>query len=144
MKERNRDLLMKIAVNACRLLLAVVFIFSGFVKADDPNGTVYKLQDYLAALGMTSVPELALLVASVGLSFVEFTMGISLLFGISRRPTARLSAAFMTVMTILTAYIFIFNPIEDCGCFGDAVVLTNGQTFAKNIILLAAAIVIMR
>ncbi len=144
MKIRNRDLLMKIAVNACRLLLAVVFIFSGFVKADDPNGTVYKLQDYLAALGMTSMPELALLVASVGLSFVEFTMGISLLFGISRRPTARLSAAFMTVMTILTAYIFIFNPIEDCGCFGDAVVLTNGQTFAKNIILLAAAIVIMR
>ena len=144
MEIRNRHLIVKIMVNVFRLLLAVTFITSGFVKADDPHGTVYKLQDYLTALGIKSVPELALLVASVGLSFIEFTMGVSMLFGISRKPTARLSAAFMTVMTLVTAYIFIFNPIEDCGCFGDAIILTNGQTLAKNIVLLIAAIIVTR
>ena len=144
MEIRNRHLAMKITVNVFRLLLAVTFITSGFAKADDPYGTVYKLQDYLTALGITSVPELVLLVASIGLSFIEFVMGISMLFGISRRPTARLSAAFMTVMTLVTVYIFIFNPIEDCGCFGDAIILTNGQTLAKNIVLLIAAVVVTR
>jgi len=144
MRISNKHLAIKILVNACRLLLAVTFITSGFVKADDPYGTVYKLQDYLMASGITSVPELALLVMAIALSFIEFTMGISMLFGISRRPTARLSAAFMTIMTIVTVYIYLFNPVEDCGCFGDAIILSNGQTLAKNIVLLIAAIIVMR
>ena len=144
MRISNKHLTIKILVNICRLLLAAIFIISGFVKADDPLGTVYKLQDYLSAVGVSNVPELALLVASVGLSFIEFTMGISMLFGISRKPTARISAVFMIIMTIITAYIFIFDPVEDCGCFGDAIILTNGQTLVKNIILLTAAIVVTK
>ncbi len=144
MKINNTHLLMKIMVNACRLLLAVTFIISGFVKADDPYGTVYKMQDYLMAVGVYSIPDLALLVASIALSFIEFTMGISMLFGISRKPTARLAAMFMTIMTVITAYIFLFNPVEDCGCFGDAIILTNGQTLAKNIVLLIAAIIVTK
>lgn len=135
---------MKIMVNVCRLLLAITFIISGFVKADDPHGTVYKLQDYLMSVGISHIPELALLVASIVLSFIEFTMGISILFGISRRPTARLAVKFMAIMTVVTAYIYIFNPIEDCGCFGDAIVLTNGQTLAKNIVLLIAALIVAK
>jgi len=140
----SSSLLLKIGVNVCRLLLAATFIFSGFVKANDPFGTVYKIQDYLASVGIISIPFHVILVASVTLSFIEFTLGISLLFGISRRPTARVSAVFMTVMTIVTAYIFVFNPVKDCGCFGDAIILTNGQTFLKNIILLAAALIITK
>lgn len=135
---------MKIMVNVCRLLLAVTFIISGFVKADDPYGTVYKMQDYLMVVGISNIPDLALLVAAIVLSFIEFTMGISMLFGINRKPTARLSAMFMAIMTLLTAYIYIFNPVEDCGCFGDAIILTNGQTFAKNIVLLIAAIIVTK
>ena len=102
---------MKVAVNACRLLLAVTFLASGFLKADDPLGTVYKMQDYIASLSIGHIPGLILLVASVALSLTEFSIGISLLFGISRRPTARLTAVFMTAMTLLSIYIYIFNPV---------------------------------
>ncbi|MBQ7156589.1 MAG: DoxX family protein [Bacteroidaceae bacterium] len=144
MKANNSKVLMKVAVNACRLLLAVTFLASGFLKADDPLGTVYKMQDYIASLSIGHIPGLILLVASVALSLTEFSIGISLLFGISRRPTARLTAVFMTAMTLLSIYIYIFNPVEDCGCFGDAIVLSNGMTLVKNIILLSAALIITK
>lgn len=144
MRVRNKKLVTGLLVNGCRLLLALTFILSGFVKANDPYGTVYKIQDYLTAVNAPDMPRLALLTASIALAFTEFTIGVSLLFGISRRPTARLTTAFLSVMTLITLYLFIFNPISDCGCFGDVIILTNGQTLAKNIILLAAAIVITK
>ncbi|MCR5312195.1 MAG: DoxX family protein [Bacteroidaceae bacterium] len=144
MRINSETLPMKVIVNACRLLLAVTFILSGFLKADDPLGTVYKMQDYLASFGINNIPGLALVVVAIALSFLEFTIGINLLFGISRRPTARMTAVFMMIMTAFTVYIFIFDPVKDCGCFGDAIILTNGQTLLKNIILLTAALIITK
>ena len=133
----------KTAVNICRLILAVTFILSGFVKAVDPLGTQYKIHDYLAAMGL-SAPDLLTLSASVLLSTLEFIAGICLLFAIRRRLVSKVVLLMMVVMTPLTLWLALTDPISDCGCFGDALVLTNWQTFWKNVILLAAAIVVWR
>ena len=135
----------KIVVNIARLLLAVVFILSGFVKAVDPLGTQYKIADYLEAMHLGGlVPDFVTLGASVLQSAVEFCLGIFLLFAIQRRLTSRLILLIMVVMTPLTLWLALANPISDCGCFGDAIVLTNWQTFWKNVVLLVAAVIVAR
>ncbi len=135
----------KAAVNICRLLLALTFIFSGFVKAVDPLGTQYKIQDYLVAIGLgRMMPDFTTLATSVLLAATEFFLGICLLFAIRRRMVSKLVLAIMGVMTPLTLWLALSNPISDCGCFGDALVLTNWQTLWKNIILLGAAIVVWK
>ena len=133
----------KVLVNICRLVLAVTFILSGFVKAVDPLGTQYKLNDYLEAMHLGDlVPQAVTLMGSIALSTVEFCIGIFLLFVIYRRLTSRLTLLVMSIMTVLTVWIYWADPVSDCGCFGDAVVLTNGQTLLKNIILLACAVIV--
>ena len=135
----------KAAVNICRIVLALTFIFSGFVKAVDPLGTQYKIQDYLTAIGIgRMVPDFTTLASSVLLAATEFFLGICLLFAIRRRMVSKLVLAIMAVMTPLTLWLAISNPISDCGCFGDALVLTNWQTLWKNVILLGAAIVVWK
>lgn len=133
-----------VAVNVCRFLLAATFLFSGFVKANDLLGTVLKIDDYLNAWSFPTIPGLFLVMMAIALSFFEFTLGLYLFFGMRRKWVSRLTLAFMSVMTILTAYIYVANPVKDCGCFGDAIVLTNGQTLLKNIVLLGAAAMITR
>ncbi len=133
----------KVLVNICRLVLAVTFILSGFVKAVDPLGTQYKLNDYLEAMHLGDlVPQTVTLMGSIALSTVEFCIGVFLLFVIYRRLTSRLTLLVMSIMTVLTVWIYWADPVSDCGCFGDAVVLTNGQTLLKNIILLACAVIV--
>ena len=135
----------KIAVNVCRLVLAVAFILSGFVKAVDPLGTQYKIHDYLGALGLASyVPDFMTLSASVVLSSAEFFLGICLLFAIRRRLVTLIVVILLAAMTLLTLWLALANPISDCGCFGDALVLTNWQTFWKNVVLLSAAVIVRR
>ncbi len=132
-------------VNACRLLTAATFVLSGFVKAVDPIGTQYKIRDYLEAWQLVQyVPDFIMLAASVAMSAAEFGIGICLLFAMHRRATSRLLLLVMAVFTPLTLWLAIANPISDCGCFGDAVKLTNWQTFWKNVALLAMAIVLAR
>lgn len=135
----------KIAVNICRLVLALTFIFSGFVKAVDPLGTQYKIHDYLMAWGIGKmVPDFSTLATSVLLAATEFFLGICLLFAIRRRIVSKLVLLVMLVMTPLTLWLAIADPISDCGCFGDALVLTNWQTFWKNVMLLGAAVVVWK
>lgn len=135
----------KIWVNFCRLLLGALFVFSGFVKAVDPLGFYYKIEDYLAAFGMTSwiSPGFSLLMGIV-LPAMEFGIGVFLLLGIRRKMAAALVLLFMLVATPLTFYLALTNPVSDCGCFGDAWVLTNWQTFGKNAVLLMAAISVFK
>lgn len=131
--------------NICRFLLAGVFIFSGFVKAVDPLGTQYKIQDYLEAFGLaSSLPASLPFLASVVQAMVEFSLGVYLLFGIRRRITTLSVVVIMCVMTPLTLWLALSNPIADCGCFGDAVTLTNWETFWKNVCLLAAAVSVFK
>ncbi|MBQ9356162.1 MAG: triose-phosphate isomerase [Prevotella sp.] len=133
----------KAAVNLCRLLLALVFILSGFVKAVDPLGTQYKISDYLTAMGLSGVvPDVAMLIMAVALAAAEFSLGMFMLFAIQRRLTSRLMLIMMLFMTPLTLWLALTNPVSDCGCFGDAIVLTNWQTLWKNVVLLAAAAVV--
>lgn len=143
-KRKAKLVSLKIAVNVCRVLLAVTFLFSGFVKANDPLGMVYKIEDYYAAWGIDVHNQFFIVVLAVLLALVEIMMGVYLLLGILRRTVTRFVLMFMSVMTALTVYIYIANPVEDCGCFGDALVLTNGETLMKNIVLLMASVLCMR
>ena len=145
MKNKATQIIRNTAVNIGRLLMAATFIFSGYVKAIDPLGTQYKLTDYLQAMGIGSLlPEWTLLVGAVLLAALEFSLGIFLLFAIRRHLVSKIVLALMSIMTLLTLWIVIANPVKDCGCFGDAVVLSNGQTFIKNIILLAIALMLLK
>jgi triosephosphate isomerase len=121
--------------------LAAAFLFSGFVKAVDPLGSTYKIQDYLEAFGLLQwLPFFFPMVGAVALSMLEFALGVMLLFGIRKGTATSLALLLMGFMTPLTLYLAIANPVSDCGCFGDAWVLTNWETFAKNIVLLSAAL----
>ena len=134
-----------VVVNIARLVVALAFILSGFVKAVDPLGTQYKIADYLGAMHLGAyVPSILTLLASVLLSAAEFWIGICLLFAIRRRVVTRIALLWLIIMTPLTLWLAIANPISDCGCFGDAIVLTNWQTFWKNVILLTCAILIAK
>ncbi len=117
-----------------RLFLGVVFIYSGFVKAVDPLGSTYKFLDYFQAFNMNFLDALAFPLA-IALSTLEFLIGFGMLFGTMIRTYAWLSALFMTVFTPLTLVLALTNPVTDCGCFGDALILTNWETFWKNIII---------
>ncbi|MDR2057676.1 MAG: DoxX family protein [Dysgonamonadaceae bacterium] len=134
-------ILKKTIVETCRFFLGLVFLFSGFVKAVDPMGTMYKNLDYLSAFGLDIFNFTALPLAFAQLA-IEFAMGACLLLGVFRRFHAILFLAFMCFMTPLTLYLAIKNPVTDCGCFGDALIITNWQTFYKNIFLLAASLVV--
>ena len=131
------------AVNVCRFVLAVTFIFSGYVKAIDPLGTLYKLKDYAAAMSLNGLlPDWALVGVAIALGALEFALGVFMLFAVRRHVVSRITLAFMTAMTVLTLWIFVADPVKDCGCFGDALKLTNGETLMKNIVLIACAAIV--
>ncbi|MCI6490618.1 MAG: triose-phosphate isomerase [Prevotella sp.] len=131
-------LCLTIITNLFRFLAGITFILSGFVKAVDPIGTQYKIADYAAAMGLEGVmPDIMTLGASVLLSGTEFVLGIMLLFAIRRRLVTKLALLFVGIMTAITVWLYVADPVSDCGCFGDAIKLTNGETLLKNIVLLA-------
>ena len=138
------SVLHRLIVNLCRFVVALTFIFSGYVKAIDPLGTQYKIQDYLTALNLSGLlPDIITLATAVILAAIEFCLGVFLLLAMHRRITTRITFLCMVFMTIVSMWLWIANPISDCGCFGDAVHLTNGQTFLKNIILLTCSVILM-
>ena len=126
-----------------RWIVALVFIFSGFVKGVDPWGTAIKLGEYLRAFSMDWLVG-AQFALSILLSVTEMTIGLCLLFRVRERGAARLALLFMGFFTVLTLVLALWNPVADCGCFGDAVKLTNWQTFYKNILLSAFALLLWR
>ena len=134
-----------IALGVVRLVLGLTFLFSGAVKLIDPRGTQYKIEDYGSAFGLSGLlPEGLPLVLACALAITEFLLGIHMLYGIRRRLVSSLTICFMLVMTPLTLYLAIKNPVTDCGCFGDALVLSNWQTFGKNVVLLVCACLALR
>lgn len=128
----------RIFAELSRFLIGVVFTFSGFVKAIDPAGGLIKIDEYLSAFGWEQLKLFSGLI-SFNLSAIEFMLGICVLLGAYRRYSSFLVLLMMLFMTPLTLYLALFNPVSDCGCFGDALVITNWQTFYKNIVLLATA-----
>ena len=130
----------------CRWFVGLVFIFSGFVKGVDPLGTSFKIQEYMTAWSVGSITfEWALPLAtmlSVALCTLEFTIGIMLLTNCYRRLTAWVLGLMMLFFTCTTLVDAITNKVTDCGCFGDAIKLTNWQTFWKNIVLMVPTVII--
>lgn len=133
-----------IIASISRALLGLVFVFSGAVKAIDPLGTVYKIEDYLKAFGgfFTDLMPLATM-AAVGLILLELLLGVCMVLNVRTQWTSWIALAFYCVMTPLTLYIALTDPVSDCGCFGDAIVLTNWQTFQKNVVLMTLSIVLV-
>ena len=132
---------MKLLRNICRILVGLLFIYSGFVKGIDPLGSEYKFTDYFNAFGMSWMNFTSLFFSFL-LSMSEFLIGICLFLNIKVRTAAWGALIFMGLFTPLALILAIKNPFTDCGCFGDALVLTNWETFWKNVILLAMTCVI--
>jgi uncharacterized membrane protein YphA (DoxX/SURF4 family) len=124
-----------------RWLFGAVFVFSGFVKAIDPLGSSYKFHDYFMAMGIPAFNNLALILAIL-LSAVEMLIGLNMITGIRLKETSLAGLAFMLFMTPLTLWIALKNPVHDCGCFGDALIIGNTATFVKNLVLLAVIVTI--
>ncbi len=131
--------MMKIILYACRILIGLTFLFSGTVKAIDPLGSVYKFRDYFSAFNLGFLNDLSLILTII-LCSLEFLAGFSVLFNIRFRFGIWTVLLLMMVFTPLTLVLALTNPVSDCGCFGDAIHLTNWQTFFKNIILLVPSV----
>lgn len=125
---------MKLLTQIARVLTGLLFAFSGFVKGIDPMGTAFKFGDYFIAFRFGFLDDLALPL-SVLLCLLEFVTGMMLLSGTLVKPASWMAAIFMAIFTPLTLVLALWNPVSDCGCFGDAIILTNWQTFIKNIII---------
>ena len=145
MSERTRRIrFAKLMTTVCRILLGSVFVFSGIVKAIDPVGTQIKFTDYLLAFGWDGLfMDSTLLMFAALLAGVEFMLGIYILMGVFTKGTTRLLFLMMIVLTPFTLYTALKNPVEDCGCFGDALLLTNWQTFEKNIFLFVMSVYLL-
>lgn len=140
-KKNNTPL--KVLINFCRVLLGLTFMFSGIVKAIDPMGTQIKLSDYLYAFGMGgTLLDSTLLILACLLAGFEILIGSYLIMGVFCKGSSLLALIMMVLFTPFTLYLALKNPVQDCGCFGDAIILTNWQTFGKNLFLLLLAILV--
>jgi uncharacterized membrane protein YphA (DoxX/SURF4 family) len=132
---------MKIIREIIRILLGATFVFSGFVKGIDPLGSAYKFTDYFTAFGTDWAATFSLAL-SIVLALAEFGVGVALLLNYRVKIFSWLCLLFMAFFLPVTFWIALKNPVSDCGCFGDAIVISNWETFYKNIVLLAFAIVV--
>jgi len=124
-----------------RIILGIIFIFSGFVKIVDPLGSAYKFADYFNAFRLGFL-EFAALPLGIFLATFELVLGIILILGYRRKIVFFVSMWFISFFTLLTFVLAIFNPVSDCGCFGDALILTNWQTFFKNVVLMVFVLIL--
>jgi len=141
---------MKLLVSTARILVGGLFVFSGLVKAIDPLGLSYKMQEFFEVWaeggflksGMMSLYNQSLLF-SVFMIALEVVLGIALLIGWQKKITAWLLLLLTLFFTFLTAFVLFSGKIRACGCFGDCIPLTPIQTFTKDIILLVLVLVII-
>lgn len=129
-----------IIVNVCRWLLALVLMLSGFLKAADPVGGVYKLQEYVTAFSL-SVPDGWLMAATITQATLEFLIGLYLFVGVYRTVVPFMALLAMSLFTPFSLYLWVSGVVSDCGCFGESLAMSNGMTFVKNVVLLLLAVV---
>lgn len=124
-----------------RFGFGLLFIFSGFLKSIDPIGSALKVKEYLDAFHFGWIDFISIPSAMI-LSAAEFIVGVAILKGLRMQLFSKIALGFISFFTLLTLVIYIFNPVSDCGCFGEAIKLSNAATFYKNLVLLAFALVI--
>jgi len=127
---------MKQFINVIRVIVALLFIFSGLVKANDPMGLAYKMEEFFEAWHFPVLPYYVSIILSFGMNVLEISAGIALLIGWQLKFTTRLLLALIVFFTFLTSYVLFSGKITNCGCFGDCIPLTPQQTFTKDIALL--------
>jgi uncharacterized membrane protein YphA (DoxX/SURF4 family) len=132
---------MKVLVWICRIAVGLLFIFSGLIKANDPLGFSYKLQEYFEVFHMMFLNPLAL-TAAITLCALEILLGFALLIGIRANAVAWGLLLLIIFFGFLTFYSAFFKVVQTCGCFGDAIPLTPWQSFSKDMVLLALVLVI--
>jgi len=138
MSESKKQILFSASVWTLRIIVGAVFIFSGFTKLDDLWGFVFKINEYLAAWDVNITNRAVIIIAAFSIAAYEFTCGVMLALGVMRRMVSRLLLILMAFMLPLSLYIAISDPVADCGCFGDAFIISNTATFIKNIVITAA------
>lgn len=131
------------AVMALRIIVGALFVVSGISKAVDPWGFIFKIEDYLAVWNITE-PRTITLVVAIGLSVYEFVFGFLLMTGCFKRMAPWMLMLSMAFMLPLTAYIWIANPVDDCGCFGEMWKISNAATFWKNVAIVLALVYLVR
>jgi len=132
---------MKLITTIARLILGLTFILSGFVKGVDPVGTEIKLIEYFQALKLDFLSDYAIYFSFL-LIYAEFIIGVLLFFNVYIKVAAIAALFFMLLFTPLTLWLALTNAVSDCGCFGDAIKLSNWETFYKNLFFLAFAFIV--
>ena len=138
----KKSIFYTVLTNICRILLALVLVLSGFVKAVDPKGTMYKLQEYANAFSIEVFSSDWLLFFAIILAAAEFLIGVFLLMGAYRKFMAFLAFLVFVLFTPFTLYVAITDAVPDCGCFGDAIGMSNMASFLKNLFLLLLAVIV--
>lgn len=133
---------MKHLVTVCKYIVGILFIFSGLVKANDPLGLSYKMQEFFEAWGWHFLHNYTL-AFSYGMNILEVVAGIALIIGYKPKLTTKVLLALIVFFTFLTAYVLFSGKIKACGCFGDCIPLTPTQTFTKDIVLLVLILLII-
>lgn len=141
---------MKVLVNVARYFTGALFIFSGLVKAIDPLGLAYKMQEFFEAFANDGIlPSLMQWLNNYALGFsivmitLEVVVGVALILGWRKKWTVILLLLLMILFTVLTSYVLFSGKIRACGCFGDCIPLTPEQTFGKDILLLALSLLLL-
>lgn len=143
MREVVRNRIWTAVTWLCRIICGAVFLVSGFVKSIDPEGMVLKLDEYLGIFSI-NIPDNLIVVASFAIVGGEFLLGLFLILGCFRRWVPIITGCVMAVMLPLTLWIAVKDPVADCGCFGDAIIISNWATFWKNVVLVICVIWLIR
>ncbi|HMR85563.1 MAG TPA: DoxX family protein, partial [Niabella sp.] len=132
---------MKVLVNIARIFVGVLFIFSGLVKANDPVGLSYKMQEFFLVWGTTWLDGMALALSVLMIAF-EIIAGAALLLGWRIRTVGWLLLLLIVFFTFLTGYAYLSGKFKSCGCFGDCLPITSGISFLKDVLLLVLILLI--
>ena len=133
----------RVVIWMLRLLVGGVFVMSGLTKSIDLWGFLFKLEEYLGVCHITQ-PRSVVFMAAMLISGYEFVLGALLMMGCYKRVTAWGLTLTMVVMLPLTLYLWIADPVSDCGCFGDFLKLSNGATFLKNVVITAGLLYLIK
>ena len=133
---------MKYFLILLRILVGVLFIFSGLIKANDPLGLSYKMTEFFEVLHMTAFIPMALIFSICMIAF-EIIAGVAVILGYAYELFSFLLLLLIALFTFLTAYALFTGNIKECGCFGDCIPLTPKTSFIKDILLLIAILILL-